>query len=176
MLHIDPAHLCYQLVLWQDQMDPANPIEIWVITRAIYGTISSGNQAEVAIRRGASHFQKELPEGAHTIINETYVDDGMPGRDDPKQLNVALEQVQTIFERIGFNLKCTVVSGQKVPRPLAMVRMSPSPVTTGSLMLTSQVWLSRSATLHLQSEEQRYQIRTWCTLVMISIATSSPLP
>ena len=119
MLHIDPAHLCYQLVLWRDQMDPAAPIEIWVITRAIYGTISSGNQAEVAIRRGATHFQNELPEGAYTIIHETYVDDGMPGRDDPEQLNVALEQVETILKRIGFNLKCTVVSGQKVLSPKA---------------------------------------------------------
>ena len=119
MLHIDPAHLCYQLVLWRDQMDPAAPIEIWVITRAIYGTISSGNQAEVAIRRGATHFQTEFPEGAHTIIHETYVDDGMPGRNDPQLLNVALEQVETILKRIGFNLKCTVVSGQKILSPKA---------------------------------------------------------
>ena len=119
MLHIDPAHLCYQLVLWRDQMDPASPIEIWVITRAIYGTISSGNQAEVAIRRGATHFQNDYPEGAHTIIHETYVDDGMPGRNDPKQLNVALEEVETILKKIGFNLKCTVVSGQKTLSPKA---------------------------------------------------------
>merc|ERR1711994_310778 len=119
MLHIDPAHLCYQLVLWRDQMDPASPIEIWVITRAIYGTISSGNQAEVAIRRGATHFRNDYPEVAHTIIHETYVDDGMPGRNDPKQLDVALEQVETILKKIGFNLKCTVVSGQKVLSPKA---------------------------------------------------------
>ena len=114
MLHIDDAHLCYQLILWQDQMEPTNPVEIWVVTRAIYGTISSGNQAEVAIRRGATHFQNELPEGAHTIIHETYVDDGMPGRNSPEQLHLALEQVKTILERIGFNLKCTVVNGQVI--------------------------------------------------------------
>ena len=114
MLHIDDAHLCYQLILWQDQMEPTNPVEIWVVTRAIYGTISSGNQAEVAIRRGATQFQKELPEGAHTIIHETYVDDGMPGRNSPVQLHLALDQVKTILERIGFNLKCTVVNGQEV--------------------------------------------------------------
>ena len=119
MLHIAPAHLCYQLVLWRDKMDPANPIEIWVITRAIYGTVSSGNQAEVAIRRGAARFKDELPEGAYTITHETYVGDGMPGRNDPKQLKVALEEVQTILERIGFNLKCTVVSGQKDLSPKA---------------------------------------------------------
>ena len=81
--------------------------------RAIYGTISSGNQAEVAIRRGATKLEKDYPQGAYTIIHETYVDDGVPCRDDKDELNLALKEVEIILERIGFSLKCTTVSGQK---------------------------------------------------------------
>ena len=36
----------------------------------------------------------------------------MPGRNSPEQLQLALDEVKTILGRIGFNLKCTVVSGQ----------------------------------------------------------------
>ena len=113
MLYIEEAHLQYQLILWVDQMNPENEVEVWVMLRAIYGTISSGNQAEVAIRRGATELEKEYPQGAYTIIHETYVDDGVPCRDDKDELNQALKEVEMILERIGFSLKCTTVSGQK---------------------------------------------------------------
>ena len=112
MLYIEQAHLQYQLILWVDQMNPENEVEVWVMLRAIYGTISSGNQAEVAIRRGAAKLEKDYPQGAYTIIHETYVDDGVPCRDDKDELNLALEEVGIILERIGFSLKCTTVSGQ----------------------------------------------------------------
>ena len=113
MLFIEPSHLQYQLILWVDEMNPKNEPEVWVMMRAIYGTISSGNQAEVAIRRGATVLQDQYPEGAHTIINETYVDDGVPCRDDPDSLKVALQEVEIILNKIGFGLKCTTVSGQQ---------------------------------------------------------------
>ena len=70
---------------------PPEDVEVWVMLRAIYGTISSGNQAEVAIRRGASTLEKDYPQGAYTIIHETYVDDGVPCRDNDTELKQALE-------------------------------------------------------------------------------------
>ena len=93
-------------------MDPENETEVWVMMRAIYGTISSGNQAEVAIRRGAAKLQDEYPEGAYTIIEETYVDDGVPCRDCPIALDTALKEVEIILNKIGFTLKCVTVPGQ----------------------------------------------------------------
>ena len=113
MLRIEESHLQYQLILWVDEMNPANDPEIWVMTRAIYGTISSGNQAEVAIRRGASVMESKYPEGAFTIIHETYVDDGVPGRDKQELLAQALDEVEKILNMIGFSLKCTTMSGQE---------------------------------------------------------------
>ena len=112
MLYIEESHLQYQLILWVDALDPNKEIEVWVMMRAIYGTVSSGNQAEVAIRRGAAKMQDQCPEGAYTIIYETYVDDGVPGRDCPETLKIALEQVETILTKIGFSLKCVTYSGQ----------------------------------------------------------------
>ena len=112
MLRIEESHLQYQLILWVDEMDPCKEVEVWVMTRAIYGTISSGNQAEVAIRRGASVMETKYPEGAFTIIHETYVDDGVPGRDEEKLLIQALEEVEIILNMIGFSLKCTTRSRQ----------------------------------------------------------------
>ena len=112
MLRIEESHLCYQMILWVDQMDPNREVEVWVIQRAIYGTVSSGNQAEVAIRRGANALSNRYPEGAYTIIYETYVDDGLPTRDDPNRLIQALQEVSQILDAIGFSLKCTIISGQ----------------------------------------------------------------
>jgi len=96
-------------------MNPENEVEVWVMLRAIYGTISSGNQAEVAIRRGASTLENQYPQGAYTIIHETYVDDGVPCRDNDTELKQALHEVGIILEKIGFSLKCVTVSGQKEP-------------------------------------------------------------
>ena len=115
MLYIEEAHLQYQLILWVDEMNPDNEVEVWVMLRAIYGTVSSGNQAEVAIRRGATKLEKDYPQGAYTIIHETYVDDGVPCRDNKTELTQALNEVQIILERIGFNLKCVTTSGQETP-------------------------------------------------------------
>jgi hypothetical protein len=61
MLYIEEAHLQYQLILWVDEMNPENEVEVWVMLRAIYGTVSSGNQAEVAIRRGATELKEDYP-------------------------------------------------------------------------------------------------------------------
>ena len=146
MLHIDVSHLCYQLILWVDKMDPNNQPEVWVITRAIYGTISSGNQAEVAIRRGATALKDQYPEGAYTIINETYVDDGMPGRDDPDRLQQALHEVGVILGKIGFNLKCTVVSGQ--------VELHPKASTDGkTVSIAGYKWTPRTDKIALADRE-----------------------
>ena len=112
MLYIEESHLQYQLILWVDSMDPTKEVEIWVMMRAIYGTVSSGNQAEVAIRRGAAKLQDQYPEGAFTITYETYVDDGVPGRDCLDTLKIALKEVEIILEKIGFALKCVTYSGQ----------------------------------------------------------------
>ena len=115
MLYIEESHLQYQLILWVDEMNPENEVEVWVMLRAIYGTVSSGNQAEVAIRRGATELEKDHPQGAYTIIHETYVDDGVPCRDDKEKLLQALEEVKIILEKIGFGLKCVTISGQEEP-------------------------------------------------------------
>ena len=115
MLYIEESHLQYQLILWVDEMNPENEVEVWVMLRAIYGTVSSGNQAEVAIRRGATELEQEHPQGAHTIIHETYVDDGVPCRDNKKELLQALEEVKLILGKIGFGLKCITISGQEEP-------------------------------------------------------------
>ena len=77
-LQIDKSHLCYQLFLWKDNLDPDPPLQYMVFTRAMYGVVCTGNQAESAIRIAAEHIKETHPMGAKAVCEQIYVDDGLP--------------------------------------------------------------------------------------------------
>ena len=45
-LFIEEDHLKFQLILWSEDLDPSNEVEIYCLTRTMYGVTCSGNQAE----------------------------------------------------------------------------------------------------------------------------------
>ena len=74
-IRLAERHWCYQLFLWDDELDPLVEPKICVITSLIYGVKSSGNQAEYALRETASLFKDDYPVQYRMIQNDTYVDD-----------------------------------------------------------------------------------------------------
>jgi hypothetical protein len=78
-LHIHEDHFHYHLILWVPDLEPEGEVEVWVLVHVMYGTVSSGNQAETSIRRGAEWMKITHPLGVDAIQNQTYVDEGIPG-------------------------------------------------------------------------------------------------
>ena len=97
-------HWCYQLFLWNDELDPSKEPQIGVITTLIYGVKSSGNQAEYALRATADLFKDEYPIQNRMIREDTYVDDCPSGVTvvGPEGLNVeaSLEEAKTFTDGI----------------------------------------------------------------------------
>ncbi len=63
--------LAFQIFLWKDGLEEKNEEQIWVFIVAIYGTLTSGNQATSAIRQLAEIFGKEFPRARFAIVDRT---------------------------------------------------------------------------------------------------------
>ena len=61
--------------IFQENLDPNSIPEEKVIKRLIYGAVSSGNQAERAIRETARLQEDQYPEVSEVIHKHCYVDD-----------------------------------------------------------------------------------------------------
>ena len=104
-LFVDEDHLQYQLILFVDDMNPSNPVDTWVLVRAMYGVTCTDNQAETAIRRAATKFQDLHPLEADAILEQTCVDNGLPTEDTHERLVEKLNQVIMILASVGFLVK-----------------------------------------------------------------------
>ena len=102
---------CYQLYLWQDELDPSLEPLIKVIMTVIYGVRPSGNQAERAIRITADKNIERYPK-AHVIIHKrTYVDDVLGGEKNKKIGLKVTEELRDCLATGGFGLKGFTFSG-----------------------------------------------------------------
>ena len=119
-------HWCYQLFLWNDDLDPSKEPQICVIKTLIYGVKSSGNQAEYALRATANLFKDEYPVQNRMIQEDTYVDDcpsgvtvlGPDGVDVEASLEeakVLTDGLQVMMDKTGFKYKGVIFSGCDPP-------------------------------------------------------------
>ena len=103
---------CYQLYLWEKDLDPLKEPLIKVIKTLIYGVRSSGNQAERAIRLTAEKNQEVYPKAYDIVHKATYVDDIVDGDVDKGKGMKAVEQLQECLKTGGFGLKSITCSGE----------------------------------------------------------------
>ena len=118
-LVLEEEHWCYQLYLWNDELDPTEEPKWKVIKTLIYGVKSSGNQAERGIRETGRLMSAEFPRQHEIIQNDIYVDDCMSGELDAHQREVTCEGLKTSLLGGGFNLKGFTFSGFDPPPNLA---------------------------------------------------------
>ncbi len=110
-LQLDPADWCLQRYLFEPSLDPEKePLEKVIMT-AIYGVKSSGNQAQVALRKIAEEFKKEYPEVYEVVRKDIYVDDCMSGEATRGKVNERMDQLELVLNQGGLTLKGFTVSG-----------------------------------------------------------------
>ena len=117
-IRLDENHWCYQLYLWDDDLDPKKEPKVKVIKTLIYGVKSSGNQAERGLRETGNLMKDDYPR-QHEIINgDIYVDDCMSGENTYDQVCKTTDGLKLVLNRGGFDLKGYTFSGFDPPEHL----------------------------------------------------------
>ena len=111
-----PEHWTYQRYFWYPTLDPNKHPEEKIIMTLIYGVVSSGNQAEYALRETARLQETEYPEAAKALINDTYMDDVLTGADDKDAADKLINDIDSLAPNGGFFPKGFSVAG-KTPLP-----------------------------------------------------------
>ena len=110
---------CYQMYLWQNELDPNKEPEEKVIKTLIYGVKSSGNQAELGLKETAKLKKEEYPRVFEIATEEIYVDDCLSGEDSIEEAFQTADQMQLVFSETGFYLKDFTFSGRAPPKDLS---------------------------------------------------------
>ena len=111
-IKLKKEHWCLQRYVYQENLDPDEPEEEKVVTTAIYGVCSSGNQAQCAMRKTSAIFKDEYPHVDRIVTRDTYMDDCMSGGHTAKESVQTQKDLQYVLSRGGFTLKGYTVSGQ----------------------------------------------------------------
>ena len=78
---LDEDHWCYQMYLWENDLNPTKEPKTKIIKTLIYGVKPSGNQAERGIRETGKLMKANFPRQNEIIDNDIYVDDCRSGED-----------------------------------------------------------------------------------------------
>ena len=104
-------HWKFQMYLWEEELDPAKISRDKLIKTLIYGVRSSGNQAQVAMRRTAELLKEAFPEAARSIVEDTYVDDCATGTVDHDKADSLSSDIVELLSHSGFGVKGFTRSG-----------------------------------------------------------------
>ena len=123
-------HWKYQKYLFDYDLDPAREPSDKVITTLIYGVRSSGNQAQVAMRRVAEILKEKFPLAAEAVLPDIYVDDCASGATNMEKAEDLAADISELISFGGFSTKGVTMSG-KPPLPKlskdCLLYTSPSP-------------------------------------------------
>ena len=101
-LKVKPSSLAYQLLLFDESLDPARPPKIWVLISAWYGVVNTGNQASAAIEALVDLFSDKYPNAVSPLKQSRYVDDVAPGAMSEEEREAQINDVRDILEKGGF--------------------------------------------------------------------------
>ncbi len=108
---LNEMHWCYQMYLWQNELDPEKEPEEKVIKTLIYGVKSSGNQAEYALRETARLHKEQFPRVYEIVHNDIYVDDCLSGEDTLDDAHQSADEMESVLHNGGFKIKGFTFSG-----------------------------------------------------------------
>ena len=111
-VQLDREYWCYQLYLWDKELEPGIIPEWKVIKTLIYGVRSSGSQAEKAIRLTTVKYRDQYPVAHDIVNNDTYVDDIISGARSESEMHSASDELILSLQKGGFALKGFSFSGQ----------------------------------------------------------------
>ena len=111
-LELDESAYPYSLFLYHESLELGKEPEIYVMLRAWYGVISTGNQAGYALDQLAELGKHEFSAAKSCLDRNRYVDDIMAGHNTLEGREQQISQVQELLSRAGFSLKYIVKSGE----------------------------------------------------------------
>ena len=109
---LNKEHWRYQLYWWSENLKPDEVPLIKFIKTCIYGVVSSGNQAERAIRMVVDLMSELYPRAADIVNNDVYVDDCISGEVTEQDRLEATDELKLSLEKGGFTLKGLTFSGE----------------------------------------------------------------
>ena len=92
-----------QRTLWYNNLTDRNIVE-YRFTRVIFGATSSPYVLGSTLQRHVKNFDKEYPETAKALLEDTYVDDVQSGGDSIEELQKFKDEATTIMDKGGFQL------------------------------------------------------------------------
>ena len=139
---------CYQLYLWDPELNPENIPKIAVIMTLIYGVKPSGNQAERGLRETARLQSKEYPRVNDVVQNDIYVDDCLSGENTSADRNKVTDDLAIVLSKTGFLLKGYTFSGYDPPEHLKQ--------PDNTINVAGMKWYSKSDELGLNLGEMTF--------------------
>ncbi|XP_062699013.1 uncharacterized protein LOC134284280 [Aedes albopictus] len=105
-----------QRFLFRD--DPSKPIEIYLMDVATFGSTCSPASAQYVKNKNAEEFLDIFPRAAEGIIENHYVDDYLDSFEDDEEAERVSNEIQSIHQRGGFELRNWLSNSEKVLRGL----------------------------------------------------------
>jgi hypothetical protein len=111
-LNMRPSSYRFQLMLYDDELDPNSTPETWVMKTAWYGVTSSGNQAGDAVNQLKEENKEKHPHAEAPLSQESrFVDDIGSTAATEAEREQQIKDVTAVLGKGGFSLKFIVRSG-----------------------------------------------------------------
>ena len=112
-LRLDKSAYPFSLFLYHDSLSESIEPDTYVMVRAWYGVVQTGQQAGYALDHLAVLGKKEFPLAPDCIARDRYVDDILPGADTTEEVEEQISQVKQLLSTAGFSLKYVIKTGDK---------------------------------------------------------------
>ena len=94
-------------------MDGGIEPDVYVMSRAWYGVVSTGAQAAVATRLLVELFSSDHPDAIKVLSKDIFVDDVNLGAETEAEQDKQISSTQLVLQQGGFGFKYVVYSGKE---------------------------------------------------------------
>ena len=107
-LRLDKSAYPFSLFLYHDSLDQNVEPDTYVMVRAWYGVVQTGQRAGYALDHLAEIGKDDFPLAPECIVRDQYVDDILPGADTIEEVKKQISQVKLLLSTAGFSLKYVI--------------------------------------------------------------------
>ena len=111
-LRLKESAFPFSLFLYHESLSENTNPEVYVMLRAWYGVVSTGNQAGYALDKLAELGNEEFPNARFSLVRDRYVDDIFSGSETELGRETQINEVKKLLDNAGFKLKFVVKSGE----------------------------------------------------------------
>ena len=121
-IKLHPSQYKHQLYLWQEELDPDNPVKTMVVKTVIYGVRPSGNQLTAGFSQLADFVEQNLPEhlpGAKALRDDSYVDDILHPSPSHEEAVKTARSLEMVLSLAGMKVKGFTFPGSIPPEDVS---------------------------------------------------------